>query len=267
MYYLLLKTHNKTGLKYLCQTKRKDPIRYSGSGTRWLRHLNKNGYDFSTKILGKFSKKINLVKNGQAFSEKWNVKKDRNFANLIDEKGDGGDTSKFIDYKNMKAMPRGLWKRPDLTKYNQIRVNPQKGKKLSYNTRKKMSKAQKGRELSEKTKKKISESRMGLKLSSEAKVSSSKYVFNVEGIKKNLIQISDKTGLSHAMLLQRCRKNTKISYKRLIEPSLLQKLKFKKKEYSSQEFANFLGINIKTYYRWKLEFLSLEEMYKRKKSQ
>ena len=57
MYYLLLKTHNKTGLKYLCQTKKKDPIKYSGSGTRWLRHLKKHGFDFETKILGKFSKK------------------------------------------------------------------------------------------------------------------------------------------------------------------------------------------------------------------
>ena len=50
MYYLLLKTHSKTGLKYLCQTKRKDPVAYHGSGTRWIRHLRSHGFDFSTKI-------------------------------------------------------------------------------------------------------------------------------------------------------------------------------------------------------------------------
>ena len=61
MYYLLLKTHNKTGLKYLCQTKRKDPIKYPGSGTRWLRHLNKHGFDLTTKILGKFSNSDNSI--------------------------------------------------------------------------------------------------------------------------------------------------------------------------------------------------------------
>ena len=265
MYYLLLKTHNKTGLKYLCQTKRKDPVAYHGSGTRWLRHLRSHGFDFSTKILGKYLTKDKLVKAGQKYSEKWNVKKNRKFANLIDEKGDGGDTSKFIDYNNMKPMPRGLWKRPDLTKYNQTRINPQKGKKLSYSTRKKMSKAQTGRVMSDETKKKLSKSRTGMKLSPAARVSSSKYIFRVKGDKKNLLQISEDTGLSYSLLVQRCEKNSKIKYKELIKPSLKQKLIFKNKEYSPQEFANYLKINIKTYYRWKDKDLSLVEMFNKAK--
>ena len=265
MYYLLLKKHNKTGLKYLCQTKRKDPIKYSGSGTRWLRHLNKHGFDFSTKILGKYLKKKDLVKAGEIFSLKWNVKKNKNFANLIDEKGDGGDTSNFINYKNMKPMPRGLWKRPDLTLYNQTRINPQKGKKLSYYTRKKMSKAQTGRKLSEETKLKLSKSRTGLKLSDSARVSSSKYVYKIKGIKKNLLDISKDTKLNYSLLVQRVRKKNNITYSQLIKPSLFTKFTFNKKYYSAKEFSLYLGINIKTFYRWKKKGLSPDEMFKKKK--
>ena len=266
MYYLLLKTHNKTGLKYLCQTKKKDPIKYQGSGERWIRHLNKHGYDFSTKILGKFKKKKELVKLGEKYSKKWNVKKDRNFANLIDETGDGGDTSKFIDYKNMKPMPTGLWKRPDLKKYNLTRINPNKDKKLSYHTRKKMSKAQTGRVITTEHRKNISKGRKGLKLSAEARTSSSKYVFKVKGVKKNLQLIAVDTGLDYSLLVQRCQKNSKITYKKLIKPSLQQKLIFNNTEYLVLDFAKYLNINIKTFYRWKEKGLSLDQMYNQKKS-
>ena len=253
-------------MKYLCQTKKKDPIKYPGSGTRWLRHLNKHGFDFATIILGKFSKKKDLVQAGEKYSIKWNVKKDRGYANLIDEKGDGGDTSDFINYKKMKPMPTGLWKRPDLTKYNQTRINPQKGKKLSYHTRKKMSKAQKGRKVSEETKQKLSKSRTGLKLSEKARASSSKYTFVVKGIKKNLVQISEDTKLNYSLLVQRAQKNKKITYKQLIKPSLQDKFIFNKKEYSPKEFAEYLDINIKTYYRWKEKLLTPEQMYRQKRS-
>ena len=136
MYYLCIKTHNKTGLKYLCQTKKKNPYRYLGSGTRWINHLNVHGNDISTEIVGKFKSKKLLVEIGIKLSKKYNVVKSRKWANLRVEEGDGGDTSKFIDYKSMKPMPTGLWKRPDLTNYNQSRINPNKSKKLSASTRK-----------------------------------------------------------------------------------------------------------------------------------
>ena len=42
MIYLYVKTHNKTGLKYLGKTEQ-DPFVYLGSGKRWLNHLNKHG--------------------------------------------------------------------------------------------------------------------------------------------------------------------------------------------------------------------------------
>lgn len=39
--YLYLKTHNKTGLKYLGKTVSVDPHLYQGSGTIWRRHIKK----------------------------------------------------------------------------------------------------------------------------------------------------------------------------------------------------------------------------------
>jgi len=71
IYYLMVKTHNITGLKYLCQTKRKDPHKYLGSGLHWERHLNKHGKDITTEIIRECQSKDELkewesitVKNG-----------------------------------------------------------------------------------------------------------------------------------------------------------------------------------------------------------
>jgi len=267
MFYLCIKTHNKTGLKYLCQTRKKDPIKYLGSGTRWIRHLNVHGNDISTTILGKYKTLDRLSKAGIKYTKKLNVVKSRKWANLIPEMGEGGaDMSKFIDYKNMKPMPTGLWKRPDLTKYNQTRINPQKDKRLSYKIRKTMSKAQTGLVKTAEHRKNISKGRIGLKLSDEARTLSSKYVFKVKGVKKNLLLISKDTGLSYTILVQRCMKNPKITYKQLIKPSLKQKLIFNGAEYSVLDFAKYLNINIKTFYIWRKKGLSLNAMYKQRKS-
>lgn len=50
IYYLYIKTHNITGLKYLGKTT-KDPYKYLGSGTDWLKHLKQYGTDITTDIV------------------------------------------------------------------------------------------------------------------------------------------------------------------------------------------------------------------------
>lgn len=42
MIYLYIKQHTVTGLKYFGKTITKDPIKYNGSGTHWIRHINKH---------------------------------------------------------------------------------------------------------------------------------------------------------------------------------------------------------------------------------
>jgi len=249
MYYLCIKTHNKTGLKYLCQTKKKNPYRYLGSGTRWINHLNVHGNDISTEIVGKFKSKKLLAEIGIKLSKKYNVVKSRKWANLRVEEGDGGDTSKFIDYKSMKPMPTGLWKRLDLTNYNQSRINPNKGKKLSVSTRKKMSSSQKGLKKSEEHKRKLSLSKKGKKQTLEQRLAGSKHFKIVNGEKKSLQQISEETGLSYQLLIQRYLKNKTISYKKLTESSLMEKISINGKELSSKEFRKKYKISSQKYYK------------------
>lgn len=72
MYYLYVKTHNITGLKYLGQTKQ-NPFKYKGSGTYWLRHIKKYGNDISTEILLETENFEELSKQGKQHSLKLNV--------------------------------------------------------------------------------------------------------------------------------------------------------------------------------------------------
>jgi hypothetical protein len=87
-YYLYVKTHNITGLKYLGQTKN-NPFKYKGSGKRWLRHLKVHGYNIKTEILLQTLCYDELVETGLFFSKLFNVVKSNNWANLTEECGNG----------------------------------------------------------------------------------------------------------------------------------------------------------------------------------
>lgn len=91
--YLYVKTHNKTGLKYLGKTKSSDPHLYQGSGSYWTNHIKKHGYDVTTEIIKECSSKEELKKWGSHYSKLWNVVRSKEWANLKEETGDGGDTS------------------------------------------------------------------------------------------------------------------------------------------------------------------------------
>lgn len=93
MIYLYVKTHNKTGLKYLGKTIREDPYTYRGSGKRWTAHLDKHGNDVRTEILLETNDNNELIQQGIYYSEKFNVVESKDWANLKIEQGDGGDTS------------------------------------------------------------------------------------------------------------------------------------------------------------------------------
>jgi hypothetical protein len=91
--YLYVKTHNITGLKYLGKTVSNDPHSYPGSGTVWRRHLDKHGYDYTTEILLETDSHEELKKQGIYYSNLWNIVESTEWANLMIEQGDGGDTS------------------------------------------------------------------------------------------------------------------------------------------------------------------------------
>jgi hypothetical protein len=106
MYYLYIKTHNVTGLKYLGHTKR-DPFFYKGSGKYWVKHINKHGYDVKTTILLATDCLSCLQDTALFFSKIFNVVKSSEWANLIPEQGDDiksiNQTGKNIYGRNGKT--------------------------------------------------------------------------------------------------------------------------------------------------------------------
>ncbi len=87
--YLYVKTHNRTGLKYLGKTIQ-NPYKYKGSGIYWCRHLLKHGNDVTTTILKECQTNDEIKYWGQYYSNLWNVVNDTAWANLKPETGDGG---------------------------------------------------------------------------------------------------------------------------------------------------------------------------------
>ncbi len=100
-YFLYIKT-SPLGLKYLGKTI-KNPYIYKGSGKIWKRHLNKHSLesiDIQTDIIFETNNLEELIKKGIEFSLKYNIVESKKWANLKIENGDGGDTSKYINYNN-----------------------------------------------------------------------------------------------------------------------------------------------------------------------
>ena len=87
--YLYVKTHNKTGLKYLGKTTMADPHTYRGSGVDWKTHLQEHGEDYTTEIIRECKTNQELNYWGRYYSELWNVVESTDWANRIPETGGG----------------------------------------------------------------------------------------------------------------------------------------------------------------------------------
>lgn len=90
MHYLMIKKCMQTGLKYLCKTSRNDPYTYKGSGVRWLNHIRKHQSYIITCVIGSYETNEELKEAGLYYSTLFNVVDDNTWANLTEEKGDGG---------------------------------------------------------------------------------------------------------------------------------------------------------------------------------
>jgi hypothetical protein len=105
--YLYLKTHNKTGLKYLGKTTQ-DPFTYRGSGKIWAQHIKKHGNDVTTKILFESTDKVEFKRVAIEFSNLYDIVKSSEFANLTTEEGQGGAT--WIDRKHSEKSRKQMSK-------------------------------------------------------------------------------------------------------------------------------------------------------------
>ena len=93
--YLYVKTHNRTGLKYLGKTTESDPHAYPGSGLYWTDHLRTHGKDYSTEILLETEDPEQIRTAGQYYSTLWNVVDSDAWANLQPEEGQGFASGPF----------------------------------------------------------------------------------------------------------------------------------------------------------------------------
>ena len=90
MYYLYVKKHQITNLKYLGYTRSKNPVSYRGSGIYWSSHIKKHGYKVETSILLETEDLNEIRAQGLYYSQLWNVVESQEWANLKPESGDGG---------------------------------------------------------------------------------------------------------------------------------------------------------------------------------
>lgn len=111
----MIKKCMNTGLKYLCKTSgKKNPYLYTGSGIRWLNHIKKYQSYIITCIIGEYETKEELKQAGLYYSKLFNVVEDNNWANLVEEKGDGGLIG--------KGQLGKTWKIKDTTKMHNTKT-------------------------------------------------------------------------------------------------------------------------------------------------
>lgn len=134
--YLYKKTHLITGLKYLGKTSEVDPHAYRGSGTRWLRHINKHGYIVETEILKECQTNAEVKTWGLYYSKLWDIVNSSEWANLKEETGAGGAC---IGYKHSPEI------KEKISKLKKGQPSPNKNKTPSASTKEKISKSLLGR--------------------------------------------------------------------------------------------------------------------------
>jgi len=183
--YLYLKTHNKTGLKYLGKTTR-NPFTYKGSGYDWVPHLEEHGNDVTTEILFETTDPDEFYIVSKNYSKKWNIAESNEFANRILETGGGPGAKEnhvIVKDSNNKTFrvhvndPRYLsgelisvnvgkthsTKSKQLMSDKQFAAGGYGPKKHSVETIIKMSKSSMGHEVTEETKLKLSKANKGRK--------------------------------------------------------------------------------------------------------
>lgn len=156
IYYLYIKQHAITGLKYFGKTDIKDPLKYNGSGTDWRKHLEENGDNVITLELFEFSTKEERTEFAINFSRENNIVESTEWANLKPENGKcGGGGFKMTEESKQKISKanKGL-KRSD--EFKSYISSLKSGITLSEDHKRKIGKSSKGRIYSEETKRKLS---------------------------------------------------------------------------------------------------------------
>lgn len=132
--YLYVKVHNKTGMRYFGKTI-SNPYTYKGSGTLWIRHINKYGNDVTTHVIGFFDNKDQLTEAAVTFSRENNIVDDESWANLMIEAGTGPAeySAQTIEQKREYMREHNPMYLPDVRKkHKSIMRDPDRCAEISY---------------------------------------------------------------------------------------------------------------------------------------
>ena len=110
-------------------------MKYKGSVTHWLRQLYKHCEEHTTKILLETEDKEFFREKAIYYSKLYNVVESNEWANIVPEQGDGGDTSMSPAYQAHIASGKFLYGEK----------NGFYGKQHSEETRRKISESRKGK--------------------------------------------------------------------------------------------------------------------------
>jgi hypothetical protein len=180
---LLVMEHNITGMKYFCKTTCVDRVKtYKGSGIAWNKHLEENGKDITVGLLGFYVDEERCLSAAKKFSEDNDIVRSQLWANAIPETGRNGvslpgelnpfygkkhtpETAERLRLKKIgRSVNKGAYRSPEqrakISEALKGRKNPHvaeklRGRKLSEETRNKISEAGKGRKLSMESREKI----------------------------------------------------------------------------------------------------------------
>ena len=183
---LLVMEHNITGLKYFCKTALLDRVnRYKGSGTRWTNHLKVHGKDVKVGVFGFYVEEERCRNAAKQFSVDNKIVESDEWANLVEETGmmDRNMSNSLNPFYGKKHTPemkesmrlarlgrsvnKGAYRSPEqrakISASLKGRKNPAVsqrliGRKLTAETKAKLSEAGKKRVWSDETREKIRQS-------------------------------------------------------------------------------------------------------------
>ena len=113
--YLLIKEHARTGLKYLCKHVASSFSKcenYKGSGVYWTKHLKQHGNDVKTTCLFVTEDEKQFRKVAKKYSLSFDVVNSKEWANLCDEEGQGGNT--VVDKKVHSEKTKQALHKPEV---------------------------------------------------------------------------------------------------------------------------------------------------------
>lgn len=105
--WLYVKRHKITGLQYFGKTVSKDPYKYQGSGTFWIRHISKHGKEhIETVWVQLFDNRDELIAFANIFSKMFNIVESKDWANLCIENGTDGGYRHNNHLKILNSRPK-----------------------------------------------------------------------------------------------------------------------------------------------------------------